>query len=480
MIVPVILAGGSGTRLWPLSRELYPKQFLPLVDRYSLLQNTVLRLRGAGGISPPIVICNENHRFLVAEQLRAVGIKPSSIILEPVGRNTAPAIAAAAISALRPDEDNILLVLPSDHHMDHSDSFSAAVSAGSELAEHDYLVTFGIVPAYPETGYGYIEKGEPVAMAGQGELNQVLRIRRFVEKPPASLAREYFDSGDYLWNSGMFMFRASRILEELRSFVPEVVAACERAYHNGSGDMDFYRLEAGAFGESPGISIDYAAMEKTERGVVIPLSTHWNDLGSWAALWEVQEKDAKGNVNMGDVMLHDVTNSYIHGSSRLVAAIGLDNLVVVETSDAVLIADWNRVQDVKVLVEQLKERGREEAVSHQKVYRPWGSYEVISMGNRFQVKRITIKPGTKLSLQRHHHRAEHWVVVRGTALVTEGDKEYILKEDESTYIPLGVTHRLENPGKIPLEIIEVQTGSYLGEDDILRFDDVFGRHEQRG
>ncbi len=480
MIVPVILAGGSGTRLWPLSRELYPKQFLPLVDRHSLLQNTVLRLRDMEGVSPPIVICNENHRFLVAEQLRTLGIKPASIILEPVGRNTAPAIAVAAISALRSDDASILLVLPSDHHMDHRDSFDAAVTVGGEFAKDDYLVTFGIVPTYAETGYGYIEKGAPMATGSQGELNQALRIKRFVEKPPASLAREYFDSGDYLWNSGMFMFRAAKILQELRTFVPEIVTACERAYRNGSGDMDFYRLDAEAFGESPGISIDYAAMEKTEHGVVIPLTAQWNDLGSWAALWEVQQKDANANVSMGDVMLHDVSDSYIHGTSRLVAAIGLDNLVVVETSDAVLIANWNRVQDVKVLVEQLKERGREEAVSHQKVYRPWGSYEVISVGNRFQVKRITIKPGTKLSLQRHHHRAEHWVVVHGTALVTENDKEYILKEDESTYIPLGVTHRLENPGKIPLEIIEVQTGSYLGEDDILRFEDVFGRHEQRG
>ncbi len=479
MIVPVILAGGSGTRLWPLSRELYPKQFLPLVDKYSLLQNTVLRLRGLGEASPPIVICNENHRFLVAEQLRALGIKPSTIILEPVGRNTAPAIAVAAISASLADVVDTLLVLPSDHHMNNGDSFKSAVSTGAHLARQDYLVTFGIVPAYPETGYGYIEKGEPLAGGERGELNQALRIKRFVEKPPANLAREYFDSGNYLWNSGMFMFRASKILEELRVSAPEIVAACERAYRSGSGDMDFYRLDAEAFRESPGISIDYAAMEKTERGVVIPLTTDWNDLGSWAALWEVQEKDASGNVTMGDVMLHDVSNSYVHGSSRLVASIGVNNLVVVETSDAVLIADWNRVQDVKVLVEQLKERGREEAVTHQKVYRPWGSYEVISLGNRFQVKRITIKPGTKLSLQRHHHRAEHWVVVHGTALVTEGDKEYILKEDESTYIPLGVTHRLENPGKIPLEIIEVQTGSYLGEDDILRFEDVFGRHEAR-
>lgn len=473
-IVPVILAGGMGTRLWPLSRELYPKQLLPMVDGQTMLQNTVLRLSGMEGMGAPIIVCNEEHRFLVAEQMRALGVKPAGIILEPVGKNTAPAVAVAALNALLHDEDPVLLVLPADHHIERMEPFQTAVRAGSDLSCRRFLVTFGVEPKAPETGYGYILKGDKVQVETLAGCNASI-ISRFVEKPDLDTARQYLDSGNHFWNSGIFMFLASRILEELSAFSPEIVETCRCAFEGGTSDLDFYRLGADAFRQCPCLSLDRAVMEKTENAVVLPLEAGWNDLGSWEALWDVKEKDENENVKVGDVLTRDSKHCYLHATSRLVAAIGLRDLVVVETADAVLIAHAQKVQEVKSLVRKLKDDRREEALVHKKVFRPWGRYESLNVHSRFQVKRITVKPGAKLSLQRHHHRAEHWVVVHGTALVTRGEEQFLLKEDESTYIPLGVNHRLENPGKIELEIIEVQSGSYLGEDDIVRFNDVYGR-----
>lgn len=474
MIIPVVLAGGSGTRLWPFSRELNPKQLLSLVNERTMLQSTVLRLQGMDGCGAPIVICNDSHRFLVAEQLRVIGVQPSAIILEPVGRNTAPAIAIGALCALSVDPSALLLVLPADHHIRDVQGFRQAVRTAAQFAARDHLVTFGIVPGSPETGYGYIRKGERLSAPDEPE---VLAIGRFVEKPDLETARRYVDSGEYCWNSGMFVFGASQVIEELERQAPEMVAACREAYANGRPDLDFYRLDREAFAACPGDSIDYAVMEKTRKGAMVPLDAGWSDLGSWEALWEIGAKDAEENVLHGDVLVHDVERCYINASSRLVAAVGLRGHIIVETSDAVFISPRDKAQDVKAVVAQLKARRREEALTHARVYRPWGAYESLNEGNRFQVKRITVKPGAVLSLQKHHHRAEHWIVVHGTALVTRGDETFLLKEDESTYIPLGTHHRLENPGKIPLELIEVQSGSYLGEDDIVRFEDVYGRHD---
>ena len=473
MIIPVILAGGSGTRLWPLSREQYPKQLLSLVDDRTMLQNTVLRLTSFEGVGNILVLCNEDHRFMVAEQLRAIGVPDASIVLEPVGRNTAPAVAVAALKALEMSKDAVLMVLPADHSIQEVEALHKAIEAGRDLARNDFLITFGIVPKSPETGYGYIRKGAPVS--DNGSTGQAVSIAEFVEKPDAATAELYLKSGDYCWNSGMFMFRADRVLSELERFVPDIVASCRKAVDEGRKDLDFFRLGKEAFSACPSDSIDYAVMEKTDRGAMIPLSAGWNDLGSWDALWQVGQKDVQGNVIRGDVLTHDVKNSFLHAESRMIAAVGIENHVVVETADAVLIAPRDRVQEVKKIVSQLKTVMREEAAIHKKVYRPWGSYEGIDLSANFQVKRITVKPGARLSLQKHFHRAEHWVVVRGTALVTKDDKEFILKEDESTYIPLGIVHRLENPGKIDLELIEVQSGSYLGEDDIVRYEDVYGR-----
>lgn len=474
MIVPVILAGGAGTRLWPMSRELYPKQLLPLVGERSMLEETALRLSGMEDVNPPIVVCNENHRFLIAEQFRSIHIKPDSIILEPCGRNTAPAITIAAMKAVGSGGDATLLVLPADHHIRDVGAFQKTVAAGARFAAEGRLITFGIVPDAPETGYGYIRMGEKRHASGCDQ--EAFVVQEFVEKPNLEKANLYLASGEYVWNSGMFMFLASQLLEEMKKFAPDIVDACELAFNDGTNDLDFYRLDENAFRACRSDSIDYALLEKTNNCITLPLAAGWNDLGSWDALWDIRDKDDAQNVMVGDVLAHDVKNSYIHSSSRLVAAIGVENHIVVETSDAVLISTWDRVQDIKLLVQKLKAGGREEALNHKRVYRPWGCYEGIDLDERFQVKRITVKPGAKLSLQRHHHRAEHWVVVRGTALVRRGDKEFLLKEDESTYIPLGFDHRLENPGKIPLELIEVQTGSYLGEDDIVRYDDIYGRH----
>ena len=464
-LVPVLLSGGSGTRLWPLSREAYPKQFLPLVGEESLLQETWRRVAELADAAP-LVVANEEHRFMVAEQLRQVGAAPQAIVLEPVGRNTAPAIAAAALQATAAGDDPLLLVLPSDHVIAAAAAFRNAVQAARKAAEDGALVTFGIVPTGPETGYGYIK-----AAPGQG----VRAVERFVEKPNAATAQDYVASGAYFWNSGMFLFRASRYLQELGRYRPDILDACRNAFAGAGRDADFVRLERQAFAACPADSIDYAVMERTDAAAVLPVDVGWNDVGSWSALWETAEHDADGNARHGDVVALECRGTYTWTERRLVALIGLEDVVVVDTDDAVLVAHRDKVQRVKDVVAGLKREGRGEAVLHRKVYRPWGAYDSIDMGERFQVKRITVAPGAALSLQMHHHRAEHWIVVSGTARVTRGDDVLLLSENQSTYIPLGVKHRLENPGKVPLELIEVQSGSYLGEDDIVRFEDVYGR-----
>ncbi|MBC2710004.1 MAG: mannose-1-phosphate guanylyltransferase/mannose-6-phosphate isomerase [Desulfosarcina sp.] len=476
MILPVILAGGSGTRLWPLSRALYPKQLISIVDQHTMLQNTILRLDGLDGVGDPVVICNDEYRFMVAEQLRQIGIKADSIILEPVGRNTAPALAVAAIRALDKGDDPVLLILPADHHIQFADKFQRVLKAGYEHAQAGRLITFGIVPEKPETGYGYIKMGGPLPSVSIDK--SAVAIAAFVEKPDLETASQYVASKAYCWNSGMFMFNASQVLEELETFVPDIVASCRKAVKNGKSDLDFFRLDKAAFAACPSDSIDYAVMEKTENGAMVPMAAGWNDLGSWEALWQVGKKDDADNVVKGDVVLRDVGDSYLHAESRLIAAVGLKDHIVVETSDAVMISPRNRVQDVKGLVDELKAQNREETRTHKRVYRPWGTVDQLVAGTRFQVNRITVKSGGVLSLQKHFNRSEHWIVVKGSALVTKGDEQFVLKEDSSTYISTGIAHRLENPGKIPLEIIEVQTGSYFGEDDITRLEDLYGRHRK--
>ena len=466
-LIPVILSGGSGTRLWPLSRESHPKQFLPLLGEKSLLQSTCLRLRGLPGADAPLVVANEEHRFMVAEQLRQVGATPSALILEPVGRNTAPAIAVAALRAMQGGDDPVLLVLPSDHVIADENAFRAAVLVAMESAKAGYLVTFGIVPTAPETGYGYIN-----AAPGEG----VRDVLRFVEKPDQATAEAYVASGEYFWNSGMFAFLASRYLDELTKNNPRMVELARESLEKASVDADFLRLDKASFSACPSDSIDYAVMEKTDRAAIIPIDVGWNDVGSWSALWSVVEQDGNGNAHRGDVIARDCRNTLAISDKRLVALIGLTDIVVVDTDDALLIAHKDRVQDVKEIVATLKRDKRPQATWHRKVYRPWGSYDGIDSGERFQVKRIIVKPGASLSLQMHHHRAEHWIVVKGTARVTCGEKVFLLGENESTYIPLGSKHRLENPGKQALELIEVQSGGYLGEDDIVRFEDVYGRN----
>jgi mannose-1-phosphate guanylyltransferase/mannose-1-phosphate guanylyltransferase/mannose-6-phosphate isomerase len=468
MLIPVILAGGSGTRLWPLSRRLYPKQLIELTSDKTMLQETILRLENIENLSDPIIICNEEHRFMVAEQLRQINIENPSIILEPVAKNTAPAIAAAAVKSLDLDSDPTLIVLPADHYIGDMENFKKSIKTGYEAAEKDLVITFGIVPTSPETGYGYIKKGKQVSQ-------KVSMVEKFVEKPDLETAKKYLESGKYFWNSGMFIFKAKAIIKEFEKNSPEILKCSKAAVEKSSVDLDFMRLDKESFSLSPEDSIDYAIMEKTTHAAVIPISCKWNDLGSFEALWQTRKKDENNNVSSGDVYLSDVKNCLLHSTSRIVAAVGIENHVVIETSDAVLVASRDKVQDVKKIVEQLKKDKRNEPDIHTKVYRPWGNYETIDISERFQVKRLTVKPGEKLSAQKHHHRAEHWVVVRGTAVVTRGDKEILLKEDESIYIPLGTLHRLYNPGKIPLEIVEVQSGSYLGEDDIVRFDDIYGR-----
>ncbi|PZS70226.1 mannose-1-phosphate guanylyltransferase/mannose-6-phosphate isomerase [Stenotrophomonas maltophilia] len=463
-IQPVILSGGSGTRLWPLSREAYPKQFLPLAGELTMLQATWQRVAPLTARGP-LVIANEEHRFVAAEQLQQVGAEPAAIILEPVGRNTAPAIAVAALEATRDGADALLLVLPSDHVIIDEGAFRNAVQAAAAAAEAGKLVTFGIVPTGPETGYGYIKAAD-----GQG----LRAVERFVEKPDLETATGYVSSGQYYWNSGMFLFKASRYLQELERFQPEMLARSRQAWQQARRDADFTRLDKDAFTAVPSDSIDYAVMEKTADAVVIPLDAGWNDVGSWTALRDVSQQDGDGNAHQGDVIAIDCRNTYAY-AQRLVALVGLDDVIVVETDDAVLVGKADRMQEVKTVVAKLKAEGRSEATWHRKVYRPWGAYDSIDNGERFQVKRITVKPGGTLSLQMHHHRAEHWIVVSGTAEVTRGNEVILLSENQSTYIPLGVTHRLRNPGKLPLELIEVQSGSYLGEDDIVRFEDTYGR-----
>lgn len=465
-LVPVLLSGGSGTRLWPLSREAYPKQFLPLAGERSLLQQTWLRLQGLE-VAAPLAVANEAHRFIVAEQLREAGCEPAALLLEPVGRNTAPAIAVAALEALQQHgADAVLLVLPTDHVVADAAAFRAAVRAALPAAAAGRLVTFGVVPQAPETGYGYIK-----AAAGTG----VRAVERFVEKPDAVRAAQYLAEGDYYWNSGMFLFGAQRYLDELQRQQPAMLEVCREALAAAQRDADFLRLDKAAFEACPADSIDYAVMEKTADAAVLPVDIGWSDLGSWSALWQVAGRDDAGNAHRGDVLALDCRDTYAWSDRRLVALVGLEDIVVVDTDDALLVARKERVQDVKQVTQQLKQDARSEATWHRKVYRPWGAYDSIDADARFQVKRITVKPGATLSLQMHHHRAEHWIVVRGTARVTRGEETFLLGENESTFIPLGTVHRLENPGKVPLELIEVQSGSYLGEDDIVRFEDKYGR-----
>lgn len=461
---PVLLSGGSGTRLWPLSREAYPKQFLALAGDDTMLQATWQRVADIADAAP-IVVAGEEHRFLVAEQLRQIGAPTPAILLEPVGRNTAPAIAAAAMQALRDGDDPLLLVLPSDHVVRDAEAFRAAVQKAMPAAKQGALVTFGIVPDAPEIGFGYIQ-----AAGGDG----VQRVLRFVEKPDAATAQAYLDAGGYYWNSGMFLLRASRYLEELRKFRPDIVAATQSAFDAAQRDGDFIRLDKAAFAACPSDSIDYAVMEKTDAAMVLPVDIGWNDVGSWSALWEVSEQDADGNAHHGDVISIDSRNSYAY-ARRLVALVGVEDLVVVETDDAVLVARKDRVQQVKDVVAQLKAEQRTQAALHREVHRPWGSYDSIDMAEGFQVKRIKVKPGARLSLQSHTRRAEHWIVVRGIARVTRDNDVFELFANQSTYIPIGAKHRLENPGSEMLELIEVQSGDYLGEDDIVRYEDVYGR-----
>ncbi|MBE0464349.1 MAG: mannose-1-phosphate guanylyltransferase/mannose-6-phosphate isomerase [Halomonadaceae bacterium] len=478
MILPVILSGGSGSRLWPVSREHYPKQFLNLhKEDVSLLQEAALRIKDIANSGEPLIVCNEEHRFLVAEQMQQVGLKDSTIILEPCGRNTAPALALAALAASAVNPDAELLVMPADHVIKDTEAFAHAVEQGHMLSQEGKLVTFGITPSSPHTGYGYIKRGKA--------LTQGFLVAAFVEKPNLEAAENYLKSGDYLWNSGIFLFKASSFLAALGQYAPDILQSCQAAFEARTEDMDFLRIDEACFAECRSESIDYAVMEHTDQAAVIPMSPGWSDIGAWDALHELRSVDDKenGNAIHGDVMLHQTRNSLVYSESRLVAAVGVDNLVIVETDDAVLVADRRQAQDTKLIVNALKAAGRKEFQSHQRIYRPWGYYRTMVLTDSFQVKEIVVKPGGKLSLQMHHHRAEHWVVVQGTAQVTQGEghgntanlRSFLLSEDESTYIPLGTVHRLENPGVIPLKLIEVQTGSYLGEDDIVRYNDKYGR-----
>jgi len=473
MITPVVLSGGSGTRLWPLSRKLHPKQLLPLLNETSLLQDTINRLKGLENLEPTVVICNEEYRFMVAEQAHSTSVGTSAIILEPIGRNTAPAIALAAINAVKADEDAVLLILPADHDIKNTDAFHDAIKVGLQQANKGQFVTFGIVPDKPETGYGYIKSASSVGV------NEVSKIDQFVEKPELEVAKKYLEEGGYYWNSGMFMFKAAEYLKALQEFAPKIYTACQAAVEASKKDMDFIRVGADEFSSCPSDSIDYAVMEKVANAVVIPVDIGWSDVGSWSALHEIGEQDKNNNILIGDTKSITTKGCYVRAEHKLVTTLGVEDLIIVDTDDALLVASKNHVQDIKEIVESLSTENREEVSLHKRVCRPWGCYQGIDHSDRFQAKRITVNPGAVLSLQLHHHRAEHWIVVNGTAKVTKGEDVFILSENESTYIPLGTKHRLENIGKIPLELIEVQTGSYLGEDDIVRFDDVYGREDNK-
>jgi len=470
MIHPVILSGGSGTRLWPMSRSLYPKQLLALVGERSLLQQTVLRVAGDFGFAPPLIIANEEHRFIIAEQLREIGAIADALVLEPVGRNTAPAACVAALRLAASEPDALMLVMPSDHVIADLAAFRAAIGRAAAAARAGRLVSLGIRPERPETGYGYIAAGVPI----EG-VEGAFAVSRFVEKPDSATAERYLASGEYFWNSGIFLFPAALYLAELGRLRPEMLAACEAALAGERAETDFIRLDKAAFAECPSDSIDYAVMEHTKRAAVVPVGMGWSDLGSWDALWEMSARDERGNALSGNVVAEATSNCYLRSEAGLVAAVGVEDLVVVATDDAVMVAPRNRTQEVKTLVTRLLAERRDEADALSTVHRPWGTYRALHNGHRVQVKHIMVKPGAKLSLQMHHHRAEHWVVVQGTAKIVRGNEELVLTEDQSTYIPLGTAHRLENPGKIPLHVIEVQSGSYLGEDDIVRFEDSYGR-----
>ena len=469
-INPVILSGGSGTRLWPMSRTHYPKQFLPLVGDNSLLQQAASRVPQDAGFAAPLVIANEEHRFLIAEQLREIGGTPQALLLEPVGRNTAPAVCVAALRLAERDPAALMLVTPSDHKIDDVPAFLAAIERAAEAARAGFLVTFGVTPERAETGYGYIERGKKL-----GAAHGAFAVARFVEKPDAATAARYVKSGEFFWNSGIFLFPAALYLSELERLRPEMLTACREALAAARSDDDFVRLDKAAFADCPADSIDYAVMEHTERAAVVPVTMGWSDLGSWDALWESAARDADKNALVGNVIAEDTHGSYIRSEAGLVAALGVKDMVVVATQDAVMLAPRERAQDVRSLVARLVKDERSEAETLPIVYRPWGSYQTLHAGHRVQVKHIVVKPGGKLSLQMHYHRAEHWVVVQGTAKVRRGDDEIMLTEDQSTYIPLGTQHRLENPGKIPLHVIEVQSGAYLDEADIVRFEDTYGR-----
>lgn len=477
-LVPIVLSGGSGTRLWPLSRQKYPKQLLSFIGEDSLLQATLRRMEGLANVElgAPLVVCNEEYRFVIAEQLRLMGTK-GNILLEPVGRNTAPALTLAALAAMRDGSDPVLLVMPADHVIVDVPRFQMAIRAGLTLAADGAVITFGITPDSPETGYGYIEAGESLETGGAS------RIARFVEKPDRATAQTYLEAGSYFWNSGLFMMKASVWLAAIDICRPDISTACRAAWEKGVVDGDFLRVNKEEFLHCPSDSIDYAVMERLAHddslpaGLFIPLSAGWSDVGSWDSLWQVLPKDDQGNVSQGDVLLNDCRNVLALSEHRLVACVGIEDMVVIETPDAILVAHMSKTQHVKKIVDDLKRRGRPESELHRKVFRPWGWYDGVDSGERFQVKRIVVKPGASLSLQMHHHRAEHWIVVHGTAQVTRGDTTYLVSENESTFIPLGTRHRLQNPGCVPLEMIEVQSGSYLGEDDIVRFEDVYGRKE---
>ena len=470
MIIPVILSGGSGTRLWPSSRALYPKQLLALASKHSMLQETVLRLADFEDVGDPIVVCNQEHRFIIAEQLQQIGITQAKLILEPEAKNTAPAALIAALYAAHEYGPEVtLLVLPADHLIRDVDTFRQAVQIAAAISQQGYLVTFGVQPTHPETGYGYIQCGDAVS-------EYAYKVDRFVEKPDLATAQQYLIEESYLWNSGMFVFSAGEFQTEMHHYAPAIHSACQLAFERAKSDLDFVRLDAEAFAQSPSDSIDYAVMEKTKKAVVVPLKADWSDLGSWSSLWESMPKDQQDNVLTGDVLTHNVSNCYIRAEHKLVAAVGIKDHVIIETDDAILVVNKNSTQDVKEIVKTLQAQKRLEHHSHSVVYRPWGSYQSIDSGSNFQVKRICVKPGAKLSLQMHHHRAEHWIVVKGTATVTRGEDVFVLVENQSTYISIGQKHRLENATLLPLEIIEVQSGSYLGEDDIVRFEDVYKRN----